>query len=233
MWPLRVNTTQTITWGPFLSPSTGEPVTSLTVPTGTITRWNMVTNAFSSATNYAPGGTWSHIGLGMYRGDILNTDIASNLEIITITFGATSSYVSTPHYFQVLHADQYDPRFRNSPRLAVNLEAWRGTQPTALDANSRVDASVGFANAVAAAAANKIADHVLRRTYANARASADGDTLAFRTLIGALSKLINKAAPSGDNTKLQHFHEDDATLWWEETISSDAAAVPIIGLDPI
>jgi hypothetical protein len=85
---------------------------------------------------------------------------------------------------------------------------------------------------LSAAAANKIADHILRRTYANARASANGDAVNFRTLLGAMGKLVNKWSISGST--LTVFQEDDATSTapgGTQAITSLAGAEPITALD--
>lgn len=96
-----------------------------------------------------------------------------------------------------------------------------------------VTASGGSANAatqdVTAAAANKIADHTLRRTYANARASSDGDTFNFRSLMGAIAKLVNKWSISG--TTLTVTHEDDTTSAGTQTLTATAGANPITAID--
>lgn len=91
-------------------------------------------------------------------------------------------------------------------------------------------ASGGIAAAsIAAAAANKIADHVLRRTYANARASSDGDTVSLRSLLGGLAKLVNKWSISGGT--LTVYHEDDTTSAGTQTVTTNAAADPITSID--
>jgi hypothetical protein len=76
---------------------------------------------------------------------------------------------------------------------------------------------------------NKIADHVLRRTYANAEASSDGDTIVFRSLIGAIAKLVNKIAVSGST--LTVYKDDDATPLGTQAVTSSATADPITELD--
>jgi len=83
-----------------------------------------------------------------------------------------------------------------------------------------------------AAFANKIADHVLRRTYANARVSSNGDAVNFRSLLGAVGKLVNRWAISGST--LTVYQEDDATSTapgGTQAITGDAAANPITELD--
>jgi hypothetical protein len=82
------------------------------------------------------------------------------------------------------------------------------------------------------AAVNKIADHVLRRTYANARVSSDGDAVNFRSLLGAIGKLVNKWSISG--ATLTVFQEDDVTSTapgGTQAITATAGADPITALD--
>jgi len=85
------------------------------------------------------------------------------------------------------------------------------------------------AASIAAAAGSKIADIVLRRTAANARASSDGDAANFRTLLGATSKLVNKVAMNGAN--LEIFQENDTTVYGTQAATTDSAAAPITALD--
>lgn len=82
---------------------------------------------------------------------------------------------------------------------------------------------------ISSATANKIADHVLRRSQATARASGDGDTVGFRSLLGATSKLTNKVGISG--TDLETMEEDDVTVFGTQSITTDSGADPIVGLD--
>lgn len=89
-------------------------------------------------------------------------------------------------------------------------------------------AGVGITG-IDATTANKLADHILRRSYALARASANGDTLVFRSLLGGIAKLVN--AVEVDGTDLLVMHEDDATTFGTQAITSDAAAEPIVGLN--
>ncbi len=91
-------------------------------------------------------------------------------------------------------------------------------------------ASGGIAAAsIAAAAANKIADHILRRTYANVRASSDGDAVSLRSLLGGLAKLVNKWSISSGT--LTVYHEDDTTSAGTQTVTTNAAADPITSID--
>src|SRR3990167_772610 len=85
------------------------------------------------------------------------------------------------------------------------------------------------AASIAAAAGSKIADIVLRRTAANARASSDGDAANFRTLLGATSKLVNKVAFNGAN--LEIMQENDTTVYGTQVATTDSAAAHITALD--
>lgn len=101
----------------------------------------------------------------------------------------------------------------------------------AINAAAIATDAIGSAE-LAASAANKIADHTLRRTYANARLSADGDALSFRSLLGAIGKLINRWSITG--TTLTVYQEDDATSTapgGTQTITATAGADPITQLD--
>ena len=101
----------------------------------------------------------------------------------------------------------------------------------AIDAAAIAADAIGTAE-LSAAAANKIADSTLRRTYANARASADGDAVNFRSLLGAIGKLVNKWSISG--TTLTVFQEDDITSTapgGTQALTTDAAANPIVTID--
>jgi len=77
---------------------------------------------------------------------------------------------------------------------------------------------------VAAAQATEIADEVLTRGISNVEGAA-----AFRTLTGAIAKLVNKVGPSGAN--LITYKTDDATPFGTQAVTTDAGALPITTLD--
>lgn len=89
--------------------------------------------------------------------------------------------------------------------------------------------TVGQLLDITAALANKIADHTIRRTFANARASSDGDAVTFRSLLGAIAKLVNRWNISGST--LTVYAEDDATSIGTQTATGDASAEPITQLN--
>lgn len=96
---------------------------------------------------------------------------------------------------------------------------------------SSLQTDVISAAAISAAGGAKIADIVLRRTAANARASSDGDAANFRTLLGATSKLVNKVAVNGSN--LEIMQENDTTVYGTQAMTTDSAAAPITALDTV
>ncbi len=84
-------------------------------------------------------------------------------------------------------------------------------------------------NDLEATAANKIADHILRRSLSSALASSDGDTKAFRSLAGATSKLVNKIEISGAD--LIVYEADDVQQLGTQALTTDSTAEPVTALD--
>lgn len=78
---------------------------------------------------------------------------------------------------------------------------------------------------ISATTANQIADAILNRDM-----SAVSDTTA-RSMLNALRFLRNKWSVSG--TTLTVTKEDDTTSAWTATVSTDAAADPVTGSDPV
>ena len=129
--------------------------------------------------------------------------------------------------------------------IVVDTQDIQSRLPAAL-VSGRIDASVGAvaANAITSAAVadgaidaaalatdagNKIADHVLRRSLATALSSANGDTKAFRSLAGAVAKLVNRVAVVAGT--LSVYETDDATALGTQAVTSDANADPITAVD--
>lgn len=86
------------------------------------------------------------------------------------------------------------------------------------------------AASIAAAAGSKIADIVIRRTFANAAASSDGDTKTGRSLLGAIAKATNKWSISG--ATLTVYESDDSTSLFTQTVTTTAGN-PITALDTV
>lgn len=107
-----------------------------------------------------------------------------------------------------------------------NATALAAIQSECADALAASDA-IGAAS-ISAAAGSKIADIMLRRTSANIEASSNGDTLAFKSLYGAIAMQTHeKDASSG--TSLEVKKADGSTTLATITLDTDAAAEPIVG----
>jgi len=107
----------------------------------------------------------------------------------------------------------------------------RYTGATTLDVDYSLQAG-SFATTVTdvdSATANKVADHALRRGFASAAASSDGDAKSFRSLLGAIAKLVNRIAAAGST--LTVYEADDTTALGTQTITTDSGASPITVLD--
>ena len=124
----------------------------------------------------------------------------------------TRSYADDPDtydYFGYAH-------YTGGTTLDSNY-ALQGASPTAT-----VDDVIGDT-------ADKIADHTLRRSFANAAASSDGDAKSFRSLLGAVAKLVNKLAIA--SSTLTVYEADDATSLGTQTLTTSSSAEPIIIAD--
>ena len=80
---------------------------------------------------------------------------------------------------------------------------------------------------IAAAACNKIADHILRRLQANAEGSSDGDTLGLGSLYGLIQQ-AQESSVSGLTMTVKK--TDGTTTLGTKTITTDASADPITGV---
>lgn len=76
---------------------------------------------------------------------------------------------------------------------------------------------------------NDVADHVIRRTWANAEAATGPDTKTGRSLLGAIAKLVNRLAISGGTLTI--YEDDDSTSLFTQAVTTNAAADPITQLD--
>jgi len=190
-------------------------VTNVTaaVTVGTINA-NVITAASINAAALNGKGDWN-IGKTGYS---LTQAFPSNFASLVITAGgAVDSLLQG--YLNTLIAES------TAGRIAANFDNFYDNADAA---TTKVVDNVG-GGSLSAADKNSIADHLLRRTLANARASSDGDALNFRSLLGAGSKLVNKVSISGANLLITE--EDDATTFGTQAVTTDAAADPITALD--
>ncbi|MCP5244870.1 MAG: hypothetical protein H6937_02420 [Burkholderiales bacterium] len=111
---------------------------------------------------------------------------------------------------------------------SVNTVQTKTDSLTFTDAG-KVDATLQAAVDIKAAVANRIADHILRRSSSNALASSDGDTKTLRSLAGAVAKQVNKITISGST--LTVYEADDSTSLGTQTVTTSASADPVTGLD--
>jgi hypothetical protein len=120
-----------------------------------------------------------------------------------------------------------------TPTRAANLDhlnADVSSRAVPGDAMALVASAVD-ASKITAAAGNKLADHVLRRKLANARASSDGDALDKRSQLGAASRLVNKVNVNG--AQLEIFDETDAgTPFAKFNLVGNSSATPIVTATP-
>ena len=74
-----------------------------------------------------------------------------------------------------------------------------------------------------------IADIILRRSTANVEASANGDPLSLKSLYGMISQGVHNTQVSGSTLTVTR--SDDSTVLGTRTVTTSAAAEPIIGID--
>jgi hypothetical protein len=118
------------------------------------------------------------------------------------------------------------PKLTEGQVIAVSS----GVLGTGVIAAATFAADAISAAALSAAAANKQADHTHRRTYANVRASSNGDTLNARSLFGAVGRMVNKWSIAGST--LTQYHEDDTTAFTTLALTGTTGADPITAVDP-
>jgi hypothetical protein len=163
-------------------------------------------NALNSASS--AGDPWTTSLPGIYTAGQAGHILASRMPTGTVVVGSnqdkTEYSLSSPQNFN----------------LVGNIS---GTHVGNIQGN--VTGSVASVTDIGTTLANKIADFVLRRSFANARASSDGDAFSFRSLLGAIAKLVNRWNISGST--LTVYAEDDTTSVGTQTLTSDASAEPI------
>ncbi len=76
---------------------------------------------------------------------------------------------------------------------------------------------------------DRIADHVLRRNFTAASASADGDAKQFRSLLGAVAKSVNRVELNARTLNI--YEADDTTVLGSQTVAVNNDPPAITGLD--
>lgn len=169
-----------------------------------------------------------HIGNGIYAASLNATEMQAARLVITIIDSATKAWedqaivVSTyGHATSAQHAFDLDLATQSVTTTSISASAIGASQI----ATSAIDQS-NFSTA----AANRVADHVLRRGYGPAASADTGeDTKDGRSLLGAMAKNTNALTAAGGTLTITE--EDDDTALFTQTITSDSGADPIIGLD--
>lgn len=102
---------------------------------------------------------------------------------------------------------------------------WTGTQRANIGAITLAAGAID-ATAIADGGANKIADHVLRRHSANVEGSSHGDSIAFKSLLGTVSKQTHKV--DIDGTDLDTYKSDGTTVLGTQALVTDANSDPVV-----
>lgn len=124
-----------------------------------------------------------------------------------------------------LHADWTD-----GGRLDLLIDAIKAVTDNLPDSGALNDLAAILADTgtdgvvISAATANQIADALLKRDFS----SVSGE--AARSVLNALRFLRNKVAVSG--ATLTVYKEDDTTPSWTGAVTTDAAADPVVSVDP-
>lgn len=197
---LKQSTSITIRIGPFLDEADGKTAeTALTISQADI-RLSKNGGDFAQS-NDSGGATHDENGWYYLTLDATDTGTLGRLVVAIHESGALPVWQE----YMVFPANAYDSLVSGSDYL---------------------DAEVAT---IVSATANKVADHVIRRSFQNACDSSDGDTKTGRSLLGAIAKLVNKIAASSGT--LTVYEDDDSTSLFTQTITTDETANPVTELD--
>lgn len=197
---IKQSTSITIRIGPFVDDTDGKTAeTGLTISQADI-RLSKNGGDFAQS-NDSGGATHDENGWYYLTLDATDTGTLGRLVVAIAESGALPVWQE----YMVLPANTYDSLVSGSDYINAEVAT------------------------IVAAAANTIADHTIRRTFQNACDSSDGDAKAFRSLLGAIGKLVNKVAVSGST--LTVYEDDDTTSLGTQTVTTNAAADPITTLD--
>lgn len=161
------------------------------------------------------GGSWASLAIADTFSEIGSTGVyeitlsAAEMNYDQVLLKATSTNGQATYVLLDLETNSFD-------ELATDIDAILAD--TATDGVS-----------LSVATKNAIADHVLRRTFSNAKAASGPDAKSLRSLLGATAKQINKVAVVGST--LSVYEDDDSTVLGTQTVTTDAGASPITGFD--
>lgn len=195
--------------------------------------WASAARSLTGVTNIVSGGP-----ISTSAGAVLNvTDVAtvgtvtdpvtlSNLTSSTALVNAIVSAIdSSSTALADINADT------NAILLAVDTEIaaikTKTDQLTFTD-TGKVDSTIQLAADIKVAALNAIADHVLRRDLATAEDAVGPDTKAFKSLLGAASKLTNKVNVNAG--VMTTYETDGITVLGTQAVTTSPTAEPLVGL---
>lgn len=197
---IKQSTSITIRIGPFLDDADGKTAeTGLTISQSDI-RLSKNGGDFAQS-NDSSGATHDEYGWYYLTLDATDTGTLGRLQVAINESGALPVWAE----YMVITANAYDTLVGGTDYLDVEVAS------------------------IVSAVANKVADHTIRRTFANAVDSTDGDTKTGRSLLGAIAKLVNRISTSGQT--LTVYEEDDTTSLFTQSITTSASAEPITELD--
>lgn len=251
---LKQSTAATVLIGPFVDNTDGyTPETGLAA--GTVDEIGVYKHDATALTSISGTTTFTHRAGGMYTATLSSTDTGT-LGRLTLYVRDNSVCLPVWKDFMVVPANAFDSIVLGSDILHADVQQWSGATTTVNGTTSLPEVDVkavsgdttaannleldydgtGYAKAnssisLTSAQKNSIADHVLRRQWANAAASADGDAKAFRSLLGASAKIVNKVAIVGDTLTI--YEADDTTSLGTQTVATNASANPITSIDTV
>lgn len=139
----------------------------------------------------------------------------SRLNSLTNLDVAVSSRASATYYTAAL-----------ATQITANLDTNVGSRAAPGNAMALVASAIG-PTTITQAGMNAMADSTIRRNYVNAHASSFGDSLNPRSLLGAIAKNVNRLTLGAN---LQFYHEDDATVFGSQPVTTTPGATPVTAL---
>lgn len=177
---------------------------------------------------FAPATTQA-VGTNTYEilpAELSNLDVPSSILATQISVNTIDDFLDT-EVAAIKAVTDVLPNAGALTTIQTDLDDIQARLPAAL-VGGKMSADV---SALSAALRNQIADNILRRSFASAAASADGDAKGFRSLLGAVARLVNKSAIV--STTLTVYEADDTTALGTQTLTTDAAANPVVSADTV
>jgi len=165
--------------------------------------------------------------------DVIHTDVTSSLSDLSALTDAHADWgwkeVSSTLSKGLYRLDVADAVFASGAWYAVVQVTITSGTAAATPKVFKLVANTLQTSTEAAALANKIADHVRRRTQANVEASADGDAISLGSEYGAIQMMQESDAEVSPGN-LRTYKTDGTTSLGDKVLNTDAAAVPITGI---